>query len=227
MEMEFVEHEGQLTLAIWERGDHPIDSGMVDAVSLGGDDFLDHVDDLRSAWEEAVLRKADHLQDKQGGWLDTPSRDWFSKGDAAIDVYRAYVSDGMDPAMIADEFGIGLASVHDLLAYYYRHAEELREKERIPSLSSDDLHEREQARELIDRVEQGEAFGDAVEAAITKQEDDGSVKSDRTVRLSYEEGYGYSAYHIDSGIDSQGGTEVEALHTLADALAFHQRNDDK
>lgn len=224
MELEFIEHEGQLTLAIWERGDHPLDSKMVAGASLGGDEFLDYVDDLQRAWEEAVLRKADHIHHKQGGWADNPSKDWFNRGDAAIDVYRAYVIDGLDPAEIADEFGIGVANVHDLLAYYYRHADELREKESIPSLSSDDSLERERARELIDRVEQGEAFEDALEAATANREDSVDAKRDVTVRLSFEEGHGHSAHHIDSGIAAWGETEAGALHALADTLAHHQRD---
>lgn len=46
------------------------------------------------------------------------------------------------------------------------------------------------------------------------------------VRLSYEEGYGYSARHVPSGIASQGETEAEALHALAEALTLHQRDDE-
>jgi predicted RNase H-like HicB family nuclease len=49
---------------------------------------------------------------------------------------------------------------------------------------------------------------------------------DTNVRLSYEEGYGYSARHVPSGIASQGDTEEEALRALAEALTLHRRDDE-
>jgi hypothetical protein len=45
-----------------------------------------------------------------------------------------------------------------------------------------------------------------------------------TVRLLFEEREGYSAHHIDSGIVSREETEAEALHSLAETLALHQRD---
>jgi predicted RNase H-like HicB family nuclease len=47
-----------------------------------------------------------------------------------------------------------------------------------------------------------------------------------TVRLSYAEGYGYSARHLSSGVASQGETEADALHALAEALTLHGRDEE-
>lgn len=52
-----------------------------------------------------------------------------------------------------------------------------------------------------------------------------SNEQDATVRLSFKEGYGYSARHVPSGVASQGETEPEALRGLAEALELHRRDD--
>lgn len=49
---------------------------------------------------------------------------------------------------------------------------------------------------------------------------------DAEVRITYAEGFGYSARHVPSGIASQGDTEEEALVALAEALALHRRSDE-
>lgn len=46
------------------------------------------------------------------------------------------------------------------------------------------------------------------------------------VTITHEEGFGYSARHIESGVASQGETEAEALAALAEALALHHRDED-
>jgi uncharacterized protein (DUF433 family) len=56
---------------------------------------------------------------------DSPPRVEES-GITVIDVYAAYARDGYEPAEVASAFGIPLADVHEALAYYYRHAEEMR-----------------------------------------------------------------------------------------------------
>ncbi|MUV56240.1 DUF433 domain-containing protein [Halogeometricum sp. CBA1124] len=45
------------------------------------------------------------------------------------EVYAAYAREGLEPAEVASEYGISLADVHEALAYYYRHAERMREME--------------------------------------------------------------------------------------------------
>jgi predicted RNase H-like HicB family nuclease len=47
------------------------------------------------------------------------------------------------------------------------------------------------------------------------------------VRITYEEGFGYAAHHVESGVASQGETEAAALAALAEALALHQRSEDE
>lgn len=54
--------------------------------------------------------------------------------------------------------------------------------------------------------------------AATAGDPDGSE-----VRLTYEEGVGYSARHLPTGVASQGVTEEEALVALAEALVLHRR----
>lgn len=49
-------------------------------------------------------------------------------------------------------------------------------------------------------------------------------ESGSEVRLTYSEGYGYSARHTESGVASQGETEADALRALAEALTLHQRD---
>ena len=49
---------------------------------------------------------------------------------------------------------------------------------------------------------------------------------DAEVRVTYEEGFGYSAQHVPSGVASQGDTEEEALVALAEALILHRRPDE-
>ena len=49
---------------------------------------------------------------------------------------------------------------------------------------------------------------------------------DVEVRITYAEGVGYSARHVESGVASQGATEEEALVALAEALALHRRDDE-
>ena len=46
------------------------------------------------------------------------------------------------------------------------------------------------------------------------------------VLLSHEPGYGWSARHLSSGVASQGETEPEALHALAEALTLQRRADE-
>lgn len=46
------------------------------------------------------------------------------------------------------------------------------------------------------------------------------------VRLTYAEGFGYSAGHLPTGLASQGDTEEEALVALAEALVLHRRSDE-
>jgi predicted RNase H-like HicB family nuclease len=48
---------------------------------------------------------------------------------------------------------------------------------------------------------------------------------DASVVIEYEEGFGYAARHVDSGVSSQG--ETEALVALAEALALHCRSDEE
>lgn len=50
---------------------------------------------------------------------------------------------------------------------------------------------------------------------------------DSEVRLTYAEGFGYSARHVPTGVASQGDTEEEALVALAEALVLHRRPDDE
>ena len=61
----------------------------------------------------------------------------------------------------------------------------------------------------------------AVMAATTGDPEDAEV------RVSYEEGFGYSARHLPTGVASQGGTEEEALVALAEALVLHRRPDEE
>lgn len=49
---------------------------------------------------------------------------------------------------------------------------------------------------------------------------------DTEVRLTYAEGFGYSARHVPTGVASQGDTEEEALVALAEALVLHRRSDE-
>ena len=42
-------------------------------------------------------------------------------------VYVAYARKGLKPVEVASEYGIRLADVHEAIAYYYRHAERMRE----------------------------------------------------------------------------------------------------
>lgn len=50
---------------------------------------------------------------------------------------------------------------------------------------------------------------------------------DASVVIEHEEGFGYAARHVDSGVSSQGETEAEALVALAEALALHRRPDEE
>ena len=50
---------------------------------------------------------------------------------------------------------------------------------------------------------------------------------DAEVRVTYEEGFGYSARHVPTGVASQGDTEEEALVALAEALVLHRRSDEE
>lgn len=59
----------------------------------------------------------------------------------------------------------------------------------------------------------------AVMAATTGDPDDSEV------RLTYAEGFGYSARHVPTDVTSQGDTEEEALVALAEALVLHRRSD--
>lgn len=44
-----------------------------------------------------------------------------------IDVYTAYAREGLEPAEVADEFDIPVARVHEALAYYYDHVDQMRQ----------------------------------------------------------------------------------------------------
>lgn len=46
-----------------------------------------------------------------------------------IDVYKHVVEFGKDPATVSDEFDISMGEVHEALAYYYNHPDEM-QKER-------------------------------------------------------------------------------------------------
>ena len=59
-----------------------------------------------------------------------------------------------------------------------------------------------------------------VMAATTDDPDDAEV------RVTHEEGFGYSAHHVPTGVASQGDTEEEALVALAEALVLHRRSDE-
>jgi predicted RNase H-like HicB family nuclease len=48
-----------------------------------------------------------------------------------------------------------------------------------------------------------------------------------SVRITYEEGFGYAARHVETGVASQGETEAEALAALAEALALYHRDEDE
>lgn len=50
---------------------------------------------------------------------------------------------------------------------------------------------------------------------------------DTEVRLTYAEGFGYSARHVPTGVASQGDTEEEALVALAEALVLLRRGEDE
>lgn len=60
----------------------------------------------------------------------------------------------------------------------------------------------------------------AAMAATTDDPDDAEV------RVTYAEGFGYSARHVPTGIASQGDSEEEALVALAEALVLHRRSDE-
>lgn len=44
-----------------------------------------------------------------------------------IDIYTSYARDGNEPAEVADEYGVGLARVHEAIAYYYDHSARMRD----------------------------------------------------------------------------------------------------
>lgn len=46
------------------------------------------------------------------------------------------------------------------------------------------------------------------------------------VRVTYAEGFGFSARHVPTGVASQGDSEEVALVALAEALVLHRRSDE-
>lgn len=56
--------------------------------------------------------------------------------ESAIEIYHKYAVQGYEPAEIAHAFNISVADVHEALAYYYRHVEEL--KDELPEHTGQD-----------------------------------------------------------------------------------------
>lgn len=46
-----------------------------------------------------------------------------------LDVYKSYAREGNEPTEVAHELGVDLPRVHEALAFYYDHAERMRELE--------------------------------------------------------------------------------------------------
>jgi len=66
VDISFVDHESQVTMALlddsgeeWER---------IDVASLG--DFDHDADEVREAWERAILEEADWIRARDRGWFD-------------------------------------------------------------------------------------------------------------------------------------------------------------
>jgi len=47
------------------------------------------------------------------------------------EVYEAYARDGQEPAEIANEYDVDLSRVHEAIAYYYDHAEAMRDDNEV------------------------------------------------------------------------------------------------
>lgn len=61
--MDVVEHESRVTIALWRKGDAPEDAEKLDSASVGGN-YLDiDANELRAAFEAAVVEKAEYIQD--------------------------------------------------------------------------------------------------------------------------------------------------------------------
>lgn len=45
----------------------------------------------------------------------------------AVEIHEAYAVDGLEPAEVADKYDVGLADVHEAIAFYYRNSDELKE----------------------------------------------------------------------------------------------------
>jgi uncharacterized protein (DUF433 family) len=46
---------------------------------------------------------------------------------SVLQIAEMYIDGGMSPENVADQLGVGLDEVHDALAYYYRHPDEMDE----------------------------------------------------------------------------------------------------
>lgn len=61
---------------------------------------------------------------------------------SVIEIYDAFARDGMEPAEIADEYEVTLPRIHEALAYYYDHAQRMRQYRDDDSDESQDKHPR-------------------------------------------------------------------------------------
>ncbi len=70
---------------------------------------------------------------------------------SVMQIAEMYIDGGMSPETVADQLEVGLDEVHEALAYYYKHPEEMDEiRERHRKLE-DELRERSETPERAER----------------------------------------------------------------------------